>query len=177
MNNPVTAHHDDPTFLVRRAQRGDLTALATLLQQITPFIERICRPIASQDTPDAVQESLIVIYQNLGALEKPAAIYAWVRIIALREAIRVARIAGRVIATDVIEIVGSNSPQLGTEIRDVLGRLTPEHRTMLTLRHVEELDEQTVAKSLDLPLGTVRSRLFRARRAFRDAWEGEAAAG
>ncbi|GAA3203632.1 sigma-70 family RNA polymerase sigma factor [Actinocorallia longicatena] len=148
-----------------------------LLQHLEPFVERICKPIAMQDSSDAVQESMIVIYQNLRSLEKPAAIFGWARIISLREAARVARLSGRVIATEQIEIAGSSTPQLGTEIRDVLGRMTPEHRAMLTLRHVQELDEQTVAKSLDLPLGTVRSRLFRARRAFRQAWDGNAATG
>jgi DNA-directed RNA polymerase specialized sigma24 family protein len=52
----------------------------------------------------------------------------------------------------------------------VLARLTPEHRAVLVLRDLEGLDEQAAGALLDVPAGTVRSRLFRARRSFRKAW-------
>jgi RNA polymerase sigma factor (sigma-70 family) len=61
-------------------------------------------------------------------------------------------------------------PQLAADIRDVLARLTPEHRAVLVLRDLEGLDEQAAGALLDVPVGTVRSRLFRARRSFRKAW-------
>ncbi len=56
-------------------------------------------------------------------------------------------------------------------IRDVLQRLSPQHRAVLVLRDVEGLDEQAAAAVLDVPLGTMRSRLSRARGTFRKAWE------
>ncbi len=52
----------------------------------------------------------------------------------------------------------------------MLARLTPEHRAVLVLRDLEGLDEQAAGALLDVPAGTVRSRLFRARRSFRKAW-------
>jgi RNA polymerase sigma factor (sigma-70 family) len=144
--------------------------MEALLQRLEPYVEHVCKPIAMQDAADAAQESMIAIYRNLHHLEKPGSLLGWVRIISLREAARVARLSGRAVAAELTEMPMASTPQLAAEIRDVLGRLTPEHRAMLTLRHVAELDEQTVARSLGLPLGTVRSRLYRARRAFRDAW-------
>ena len=46
-----------------------------------------------------------------------------------------------------------------------------QHRAVLVLRDLEGMDEQAAAAALDVPLGTVRSRLSRARRTFRKAWE------
>ncbi|WP_308011686.1 sigma factor-like helix-turn-helix DNA-binding protein [Streptomyces plumbidurans] len=61
--------------------------------------------------------------------------------------------------------------QLASDIADAMERLAPEHRVVLTLRHVEGMSEQEVAGLLAVPVGTVRSRLFRARRSFRAAWD------
>ncbi|TDT24449.1 RNA polymerase sigma factor (sigma-70 family) [Streptomyces sp. BK208] len=58
----------------------------------------------------------------------------------------------------------------GHDITDLLERLAPEHRAVLVLRHVEGPSEQEVSALLEIPVGTVRSRLFRARRSFRSAW-------
>jgi RNA polymerase sigma-70 factor (ECF subfamily) len=58
----------------------------------------------------------------------------------------------------------------GADIRDVLDRLSPEHRAALVLRDVESLDEREVAGLLNVPAGTVKSRLHRARASFRRAW-------
>ncbi|MEV6971263.1 sigma factor-like helix-turn-helix DNA-binding protein, partial [Hamadaea sp. NPDC051192] len=61
-------------------------------------------------------------------------------------------------------------PQLAADVHDVLRRLSPEHRAILVLRDLEDLDEQTVAAMLEVPKGTVKSRLARARASFRKAW-------
>lgn len=62
----------------------------------------------------------------------------------------------------------------GTELslimRDALGRLEPLDREMLLLRQFEELSYAEIAELMKVPLGTVRSRLFRARTALREIW-------
>jgi RNA polymerase sigma-70 factor (ECF subfamily) len=62
---------------------------------------------------------------------------------------------------------------LATDIQDVLDRLSPEHRAVLMLRDLEGLDEKTAGDQLGIPLGTVRSRLSRARSSFAKAWRTE----
>jgi DNA-directed RNA polymerase specialized sigma24 family protein len=69
------------------------------------------------------------------------------------------------------EIRAPGDPELAVDIGDTLARLTPEHRAVLVLRDLEGLDEVQAGRILSLPPGTVRSRLFRARRGFRRAWE------
>lgn len=163
----------DPARLapaVRRAQRGDLIAMHDLLDAITPYVRRLCGPIALRDAPDATQETLIVVLRRLGELREPAALFGWVRVIAVREAVRVARQSARSVPVELVEVPAPGDPALAADIRDVLDRLIPEHRAVLMLRDLEGLDEQTVAAHLRVPEGTVRSRLFRARHSFRKAW-------
>ncbi|MFG2847233.1 RNA polymerase sigma factor [Kitasatospora sp. NPDC048296] len=165
-------HHENLTTLVRAAQQGDALALDELLSLLMPYVGRVCAPIALQDAPDAAQEAMIAIVRSLRQLKAPEALFGWARTIAAREAVRLAtRRSPRPEApTDQPD---DHDPELAADIQDVLERLPPGHRAILTLRHIEGLDERSVSEILDLPLGTVRSRLFRARHGFRTAWGAE----
>ena len=141
-----------------------------LLDQLTPYVGRICGPIALSNGPDATQEALVAVFRSLRTLKEPGALFGWVRAIAVREAIRVARQDQRQVAADLDELPAPNDPQLLVDVRDTLARLTPEHRALLVLRDIEGLDEQEAAVLLELPAGTAKSRLHRARASFRKAW-------
>ena len=108
--------------------------------------------------------------KSLAGLREPAAIYGWARAIAVREAVRVARQAARAVPAELTDLPARGDPQLAADVRDVLARLTPEHRAVLVLRDLEGMDEQAAGALLNVPAATVRSRLFRARRNFRKAW-------
>jgi RNA polymerase sigma-70 factor (ECF subfamily) len=159
------------TEVVRRAQRGDAIALDQLLKLLGPYVGRLCGPIALEDGPDAAQETLIAVFRGLAHLREPEALFGWVRAIAVREAVRCANRNRMVTGAELGEVASRDDPQLVTDIRSVLQRLAPDQRAVLVLRHVEGLDEQAVARLLEIPVGTVRSRLFRARHNFRRAWE------
>jgi RNA polymerase sigma factor (sigma-70 family) len=161
---------EEPEQLVRAAQGGDTLAMNDLLDQLAPYVGRICGPIALSNGPDATQEALVSVFRSLRALKDPAALFGWVRAIAVREAIRVARQDQRQVPADLAELPAPNDPQLLVDVRDTLARLTPEHRALLVLRDIEGLDEQAAAALLELPAGTAKSRLHRARASFRKAW-------
>lgn len=161
---------EPPVELVRAAQRGDGLALAQLLGLLAPAIERWCGPIALQDASDAAQEALIAVLRGLHRLREPAAVYGWARTIAVREAVRVATRARREPPAELLELPEPGDPQLAVDVRAVLARLTPEHRAVLTLRDLEGLDERTAAALLNTPVGTIKSRLVRARDRFRKEW-------
>jgi len=146
-------------------------ALGELMEILAPYVGRICGPIALQDGPDAAQEALITILRGIRGLKEPAALFGWARVIAVREAVRIARNTVKISALPVEEIGAPGDPELAVDITDTLARLTPEHRAVLVLRDIEELDELQASRILSVPPGTVRSRLFRARRGFRKAWE------
>jgi RNA polymerase sigma factor (sigma-70 family) len=157
--------------LVRRAQRGDALAMDRLLTEIGPYVGRICASIALQDGQDAAQEALVAIFRALPGLADPAALHGWVRTIAVREAVRVATRARRTRAAPLPDVPARGDPELAADVRDVLARLSPEHRAVLVLRDLEGLDQAAVAEILAVPAPTVRTRLFRARRNFRRQWE------
>jgi RNA polymerase sigma factor (sigma-70 family) len=171
--------------LVRAAQRGDALAMDDLLRLITPYVTRLCASIApagtagtggSADTADAVQESLLAVFRGLRGVRDPVAFYGWVRAVTVREAVRVARRSGAETPADpeqiarLRDLLPAAGGELTTEIQDLLARLPVQHRTVLVLRDLEGLDERTMAELLDIPEGTVKSRLSRARSSFRKAW-------
>lgn len=160
--------------LVRAAQRGDTVAMSIVLDRLVPYVGRICGPIALASGPDAAQDALIAILRRLPTLREPHALYGWARAIAVREAVRHASRDSRTRPgpLDTLAAVPERSdPQLSTDIRDVLDRLSPHHRAVLVLRDLEGLDEAAAAAVLHLPVGTVKSRLHRARRMFRKEWD------
>ncbi|QKG25564.1 RNA polymerase sigma factor [Actinomadura verrucosospora] len=159
--------------VVRRAQRGDLMALDEVLDALAPYVRRLCGPIALQDAPDAAQETLIAVMRGLKTLRDPAALLGWVRVIAVREAVRAARQSARSVPAEPADLPAPGDPSLAADVRDVLDRLPPEQRAVLVLRDLEGLDEATAARMLRVPEGTVRSRLFRARARFRLNWRDE----
>ena len=160
----------DPA-LIRRAQSGDALAMNDLLDRLAPYVGRLCGPIALQDAADAAQEALIVVFRNLRGLREPAALYGWVRTIAVREAVRVAQRSARVRPAELADVPAPGSPELAADSRDVLDRLSPEHRAILVLREIEGIDEKTAGVLLQISPGTVKSRLSRAKSTFRKAWD------
>lgn len=157
--------------LVPRAQAGDTMAIDELVALLAPYVGRITGPIAMQDGPDAAQEALISILTGLRQLDNPAALWGWARTIAVREAIRTAKRAHVSVANELADLPSPGDPELAVDVQDVLRRLSPEHRAILVLRDVEGLDEQAASEQMAVALGTVKSRLHRARRHSRKAWE------
>jgi RNA polymerase sigma factor (sigma-70 family) len=157
--------------LVRAAQRGDPLAMAALLRALAPYVGRICGAIALADGDDALQETMIQILKNLPSLREPAALRGWVRRIAVREALRLAQARNRQVP---VERVGDQAtddqPGLRLELADTLRRLHPDQRAVLVLRDLEGFTEAETAGLLSVEVGTVKSRLHRARRAFRERW-------
>jgi RNA polymerase sigma-70 factor (ECF subfamily) len=166
--------------LVRAAQSGDALAMDELLTLVRPYVVRLCRPIAVSRAEDAVQEVLVAIFRGVRSLRDPLAFYGWARVVAVREAMRVARQAQVERAVDPADLVwlagrdalaGVGEGELSAAVRDVLARMPLRHRAVLVLREVEGLDEVSVARVLGVAPGTVKSRLHRARSAFRGAWQ------
>ncbi|MEU6862249.1 RNA polymerase sigma factor [Streptomyces sp. NPDC046876] len=169
-SGPVRRTPEELGSLVRRAQKGDTMAVSELMEILAPYVGRVCGPIALQDGADAAQEAMIAIFKGIHQLKTPEALFGWARAIAAREAVRMARKNQRTVPSELVEEPDPRDAELAADIEDTLAKLSPEHRAVLVMRHIEGLDEQTVAGLLDMPVGTVRSRLYRARSMFRRAW-------
>ena len=157
---------------IRAAQAGDLIALGDVLDVLTPWVGRICGAIALDAGPDAAQETLIQVMRDLRGLRDPTAFRGWVRRIATREAVRHARRRRREPLLEAAEDLGGGAldPGLRRDVATVLAALPAEQRAILVLRDLEGLSEDEAARELDVARGTVKSRLHRAREAFRKRW-------
>jgi RNA polymerase sigma factor (sigma-70 family) len=157
------------------AQAGDPLAMSEMIDALAPFVGRLCASIALDAGPDAAQEALIQVMRDLRRLRDPTALMPWVRRIASREAVRHAqrerRHPGVPDAAEALPAPGD--PTLAHDVKHVLRSLAPEQRAILVLRDLEGLSEDEAARLLDVARGTAKSRLHRARSAFRDLWRSE----
>ena len=158
--------------LVRAAQSGDSVAMSRLMDELAPYVGRICGPIALDSGADAAQEALIQVFRDLVGLREPAALRGWVRRIAVREAVRHAQRGRRDVqlADGSLDVPAADDPALRADVRSVLETLAPEQRAILVLRDVEGLSEKEAAAQLGVAKGTVKSRLHRARASFWKRW-------
>jgi RNA polymerase sigma factor (sigma-70 family) len=157
---------------VAAAQHGDALALDRLLDELAPYVRRLCARIAPAAADDATQEALLAVFQSLPSLRAPEAIMTWVRSVTVRTAIRLARRHDLELPSEQT-LMGRHSCSLEglVDIDDALARLPVSQRVVLVLRTREGLSEQEIATTLGIPTGTVKSRLHRARAAFREVWE------
>ena len=159
---------------MRAARRGDAAAMDALVRELTPYVSRVCGAIALDRGDDAMQETFIAVLRNLRSLREPAALFGWVRRIAVREAIRAVR-HDREDLTDSTTFLNAPEDEIDMatvlDVRSTLARLRPEQRAVLVLRDLEGLGEAETAQLLGLAPGTVKSRLHRARSAFTRRWE------
>ena len=146
--------------------------MSEVLDALLPLVGRLCGSIALDAGPDAAQEALVAVMRDLRGLRDPRRLVPWARRIAAREAIRHARRARREPrgAVELADLPAPGDPSLGSDVRRVLEALAPEQRAILVLRDLEGLGEAEAAAELGVALGTVKSRLHRARTAFRERW-------
>lgn len=137
------------------------------------------------DATDATQEAFIAAWRQLRGLRDPERLEAWLARIAVNAARMVARGRRRravreipglahldATATAVGDPSGRTTEDAATLGR-ALGRLTPDQRTLLALRHLEGRGIEEIATVLDIRPGTAKSRLFAARRALAAALADE----
>jgi len=121
---------------------------------------------------DAAQEALIRIYTKIGSYEEKAQFKTWVQRIVTNICIDKFRRAKPTVSIEEHEMVFEGNESVEGEVmraytREDIDRainLLPEHhRTVVILRYVQDMSYNEIADSLELPLNTVKSYLFRAR--------------
>ncbi|MDT3426611.1 RNA polymerase sigma-70 factor (ECF subfamily) [Paenibacillus forsythiae] len=160
--------------LVRAAQSGDRDALITLLREIEGQVYKTAFYILhnEQDALDASQEALIRIYTKIGSYEEKAQFKTWVQRIVTNICIDKFRKTKPTVSIDEHEMIFKDkqdverevlSGYLAEDIREAIDQLPEHHRTVIVLRYLQDFSYNEIADSLDLPLNTVKSYLFRAR--------------
>ena len=120
------------------------------------------------DREDAIQESILTALQKRESLRDERALRAWVLRILVNNCYDMLRVQRRETATDVLPERGWESPaDADLMLRDMLLSLPEDHRLILVLFYVEGYKLREIAEILHLPMGTVQSRLHRAKHMLR----------
>jgi RNA polymerase sigma-70 factor (ECF subfamily) len=166
----------DDTALATAAAGGDRQALATLLDRHADRVHAICRRIVThpEDALDATQEALIGLARGIASFDGRAAFTTWLYRIATNAALdELRRRSRRPIPHDAPAHMSTPSREGAVDARlDVdraLAEVPTEFRTAVVLRDLADLDYREIAAVLEVPVGTVKSRIARGRRALRDA--------
>lgn len=160
---------DDATrsaWLVLRAQAGDRPALDDLLaltqRLLSPYLNAVAGD--ADEAADVMQEVLLTVYRKLHKLREPRAYLAWARRIASRTL--VARLkalkqweTSSAALDDTIAAEAGDDPLPEALVPGILAQISPASREVLALRYLSGLTLREIAATLDLPLGTVKSRL------------------
>ena len=172
--------------LVERAQRGDKHAFELLVakyqRKLARLLSRFIRDPA--EVEDVTQEAFIKAYRALPTFRGDSAFYTWLYRIGINTAKNYLVAMGRRAPTididseeaenfeDADQLRDLNTPesqlasrQVAETVNQTLLELPEELRTAITLREIEGLSYEDIANIMNCPIGTVRSRIFRAREA------------
>lgn len=183
---------DADAQLIARIQNGDKQAFELLVakyqRRVLRLISRLVRDPAEQE--DIAQEAFIKAYRALPNFRGESAFYTWLYRIAVNTAKNYLASQGRRPRTvgdmssdeegesfDVEDVVEDNntpdavlhSRQVAEAVNQAIERLPEDLRMAVTLREIEGLSYEEIAQAMDCPIGTVRSRIFRAREAIAQA--------
>ena len=173
--------------LVERAQHGDKHAFELLVskyqRKLSRLLSRFIRDAG--EVEDVAQEAFIKAYRALPSFRGDSAFYTWLYRIGINTAKNYLVAMGRRAPTatefdseeaegfdDGDQLRDINTPenvmmskQIATTVNETMERLPEELRTAITLREIEGLSYEEIATIMNCPIGTVRSRIFRAREA------------
>ena len=172
--------------LVIQAMAGDHEAFSELARLSVDWLHAVARLILHdpERAKDATQEALVAAWRDLAALRDPDKFEPWLRRLLVRACYKEARKERNRRAIEVhIPNLDHGVPDASGALadRDSLERgfrsLAPEQRALIVLHYHVGLPLQETADALGLPLGTVKSRLFRSTRVLRAALEADARNG
>ncbi len=165
----------DDAALVSAAQGGDRHAVEALLRRHADRIYALCRRITGNpdDADDAAQEAMVAIVRGLARFDRRSTFGTWAYRVAtnacLDELRRRRRRPDPMELTEADLVTASTDTQGAVATRldvdDALRRLPPIYRAAVVLRDLCGLDYAEIAGILDIPVGTVRSRIARGRSA------------
>ena len=171
--------------LVERARRGDGDAFGMLVvrhqDRIYTAVLRFCGD--AEDARDIVQRAFLNAWRRLASFKGDSAFSTWMYRIAFNESVSFRREGGRRKLVSLQGRDGEPGPEPADDrrpgdrldsdenrrkVQEALNLLDPEERKILILKELDDRSYDEIAEILEIPKGTVRSRLFRAREALRE---------
>jgi RNA polymerase sigma-70 factor (ECF subfamily) len=164
---------------IGRCKRGDAEAFRHLVTRYQGQAIGHARAILAdgEDARDAAQDSFVSDFRAIDRFEEGRKFYPWLYTILRNRCLtmlaeRKARRATSIEKLEVLAPAPSVSPEEIVGLERAFVDLGPSEREIITLRHLDGLSYAEIADLLDIPAGTVMSRLFNARRKLRERLEG-----
>jgi RNA polymerase sigma-70 factor (ECF subfamily) len=165
--------------LMRAIQNGDMVAFNSLVNRYQDRLMNVIGRMLSstEEAEDVVQEAFVRVYQHRQSFDFKHCLSTWIYTIGLNLARNELRKRKKFKFYDITEMQGSEAefavqPKLPSRLPQVLdaaiAKLPEKYRTAFVLRDIQEQPYDEVAKILDVPLGTVKSRVNRARMMLRE---------
>ncbi|HVL54258.1 MAG TPA: sigma-70 family RNA polymerase sigma factor [Vitreimonas sp.] len=159
--------------LIDRARDGDLDAFELIVRSRMDAVYRLSLAITGEeaDARDAAQETFLRAWRSIGRLRDTDRFDAWLQRIAVNQARMVVRTRRRRRVREIPASRLSHQPETAAPESDAarlgaaLELLTTDQRAILALHHLEGRSVEELGKILGIPVGTVKSRLFTARKA------------
>ncbi|MFH1746431.1 MAG: RNA polymerase sigma factor [Planctomycetota bacterium] len=165
---------------IARLQTGDITALASIYELFGLRVHRLCRRMLSNehDAQDVTQEIFLRVYEQAGKFSGKSRFSTWLYRLAINHCLNRIKQRDRRSVTEsaaaehqvTIRLAAIDSPAPGFDHADaveqvdqLLSRLFPDYRACIVLREIQGLSYTEIAELLEIPIGTVMSRLARAR--------------
>ena len=175
---------NDDAQLIDLALKGQTEAFGQL---VLKYQDRLYNTVFhvvghAEDARDVVQEALVQAFLKLDTFQRHSAFYTWLYRIAFNVAVTHRRRSRPTVSMDQFRETSQMEPadceddpaealdrkERCRQVRQAIARLAEEHRAVLVLREIDGCCYETIAEILDLPMGTVRSRLHRARMQLRE---------
>lgn len=164
--------------LAERLQAREAGALEALIERTQSACSRLAVSLLKDPdlSRDALQEAYFVVYQRIGQLREASAIKSWLFRIVTHCCHDILRRRGKELQMEVesLDTTPDLADAVGSQqkIRSTFAQLPDIDRTALALREVCSMSYEEMAQVLCVPIGTVRSRLAKARKRFIDTYKG-----
>jgi RNA polymerase sigma-70 factor (ECF subfamily) len=177
---------DDDRRLIAECLGGRREAFGDLVSRYQARLYNAAIRLVDQqeDAADVVQDAFLNAYQSLHTFKGDAEFFTWLYRIAFNTAISLKRKKRAAVSLDAVGPDGGIEPEDQSEyikpgaaierteeerqLQEALDRLSSEHREVLVLKDIEGMKYEDIAEILGVPIGTIRSRLHRARLELRD---------
>lgn len=173
--------------LIDASLAGDSLAFGQLVDRYQDRLRNTLRGLTGsmEEAEDVAQEAFVQAYLKLDSFQRTARFFTWLYRIAFNLAVSKSRKKRPRVSFNAIQEAGAPDPMAAVAAPDqasladersallhnAIAKLPDDYRQVLVLREFEGCDYQRIAEVLDMPIGTVRSRLFRARAQLRERLE------
>lgn len=154
-------------FLVKKAQKGNEEAFIKLIEMHKNLMYSVAKSMVDndEDVADLIQETIFKSYKYIKSLKEVGGFKAWIMRILINNCNDFIKNCKKVVSIDEVALQGSKCEEFEhIELKEIINSLDTSLRLIVQLYYIEDISVKDIAKLINIPEGTVKSRLHKARR-------------